>query len=107
MGSNAICTPQLSEAILGTESRYHLDWFRECADELEPILQRRNKLYSKWLATKCAENQRRFQLARGEAHRLIRDAKNQWFQEKEDEAQKARFGGKSVWKCIRDMQIWA
>ena len=72
----------LAEAVLGTESRYHPDWFRECADELEPILQCRNKLYTKWLATKRVEDQRRFRQARGEACRVMRDAKNRSFQEK-------------------------
>ena len=83
-----------AEAVLGTESRHHPDWFRECADELEPVLQRRNKMYMKWLATKRAEDQRRFRQARGEARQVIRDAKNRWFQAKAEEAQKARFGGK-------------
>ena len=27
-----------------------------------------------------------------------------WFQSKAEEAQKARFGDKIVWQCIRDMQ---
>ena len=60
-----------AEAVLCTKSRYHPDWFRECANELEPILQRRNKLYTKWLATKCADDQRRFRQARGEARRVM------------------------------------
>ena len=38
------------------------------------------------------------------ARRAIRAAKNTWFQSKAEEAERERFGGKRVWKCIRDMQ---
>ena len=38
------------------------------------------------------------------ARKAIRQAKNAWFQSKADEAQRQRFGGKVVWKCIMDMQ---
>ena len=30
--------------------------------------------------------------------------KNTWFQSKAEEAEREHFGGKRVWKCIRDMQ---
>ena len=46
----------------------------------------------------------RFKQARIIARRAIRAAKNSWFQEKAKEAEKEHFGGKKVWKCIRDMQ---
>ena len=83
-----------AEAVLGTESRYHPDWFRECADELEPILQRRNKLYSKWLATKRAEDQRRFRQARGEARRLIRDPRTDGSRKKRRRHRRHGLGGR-------------
>ena len=34
----------------------------------------------------------------------MRKAKNEWFMRKAKEAENARFGGKEVWKCIRDSQ---
>ena len=34
----------------------------------------------------------------------MRAAKNAWFTSKAEEVQRSRFGGKKVWKCIRDMQ---
>ena len=37
-------------------------------------------------------------------YRAIRAAKNSWFQEKAEETERECFGGKEVWKCIRDMQ---
>ena len=45
----------------------------------------------------------RFKVARKEAKKSIREAKNSWFRAK---AQRRRaFGRKKVWKCIRDMQF--
>ena len=76
----------------------------DSAEAVLAILQRRNKRYTKWLATKHAEDQRSFWQAKGEARRVMQDAKNRWFQEKAEEAQKAWFGRKRVWKCFRDMQ---
>ena len=93
-----------AEALLGTEDRRHPDWFCESAGRLKPVLQRRNELYTKWLATKCTNDLSQFRRARSECRWAIREAKNQWFQSKAEEAQKARFGGKIVWQCIRDMQ---
>ena len=46
----------------------------------------------------------RFRQARGDARRAVRAAKNSWFQAMADEAQKGRFGGKEVWRCIRALQ---
>ena len=46
----------------------------------------------------------KFSKARSEARRAVRDAKNRWFMDEAEEAQKVRFEGKKVWQCIRDMQ---
>ena len=89
---------------LGVQERYHPDWFKESAMDLQPVLLRRNKLYTKWLATKNSGDLRRFKKARGEAQRAIRRAKDQWFRAKAEEAERERFGGKKVWRCIRDLQ---
>ena len=40
-----------------------------------------------------------------EARKSIREAKNSWFRAKAQEAEGEHFGGKKVWKCIRDMQL--
>ena len=47
---------------------------------------------------------RRFREARSTAGRVIREAKNAWFLRKAEEIERERFGGKKVWKAIRDMQ---
>ena len=91
-------------ALLPMAKRHHPDWFRESANTLKPLLQHRNELYSRWLATKRTEDHLRFRRARGEAQRAIRKAKNDWFETKTEEAERQQFGGKKVWQCIRDMQ---
>ena len=46
-----------------------------------------------------------FREARSTARRrAIREAKNTWFLRKAEEIERERFGGKKVWKDIRDMQ---
>ena len=36
---------EAGETILGTQRRYHPDWFRESVAAIEPILKQRNYLY--------------------------------------------------------------
>ena len=42
---------EAASSVLGKEKRRHPDWFKENADSLEPILQKRNQLYLKWLGS--------------------------------------------------------
>ena len=93
-----------AESALGNAKRRHPDWFRENAYALEPIFQERNRLYTRWLGSGCSNDKRKFAQARSEARQAARAAKNAWFTTKAEEAQLSRFGGKKVWKCIRDMQ---
>ena len=95
-----------AKAALGVQKRRHPDWFRESASSLEPILQKKNLLldYLKRLRTGRSEDKQKWAWARSEARRTVRSAKNTWFTNKANEAEQSRFGGKEVWKCIRDMQ---
>ena len=93
-----------AKTALGVKKRRHPDWFRENAISLEPILQKKNQLYQKWLGSGRSSDRQRFAKARSEARRAVRAAKNAWFTSKAEEAEQSRFGGKKVWKCIRDMQ---
>ena len=95
---------EAAKSTLGVEKRRHPDWFRESANSLEPVLQKRNQLYLRWLGSGLSSDRQNFTKARSEARRAVRAAKNAWFTSKAEEAQKSRFGGKKVWKCIRDMQ---
>ena len=92
---------QTASSVLGREKHRHPDWFRENSNSLEPILQKRNQLYLKWLGSGLISDKRNFSETRSEARRAVRAAKNAWFTE---ETQQSRFGGKKVWKCIREMQ---
>ena len=89
---------------LGKECRKHPDWFREKASILKPLFEKRNKLYAKFLCTRKEDDRRAFAAFRTKVRKDIRDAKNDWFQNKVMEAQSGRFGGKIVWRCIRDIQ---
>ena len=95
---------EAAETVLGTEHRRYPDWFSENSQNLEPLFRSRNQHYSKWLGTGKEQDRQRFVKARSDARRAVREAKNSWFQEKAEEAQRGRFGSKKVWQCIRDMQ---
>ena len=78
---------------------------RLVADELRPQLQLRNSAYDRWLASGKVVDLTRFIVARNEARKSIREAKNSWFRAMAQEAEGEHFGGNKVWKCIRDMQF--
>ena len=95
---------EAAKTALGVEKRRYPDWFRESANSLEPVLQKRNQLYLRWLGSGLSSDRQNFSKARSEARHAVRAAKNAWFTSKAEEAQRSRFGEKEVWKCIRDMQ---
>lgn len=99
---SALC--ESAQSVLGTVKKKHPDWFQESSSVLKPLLQERNRLYTKWLGTKQESDRRKFAKARRDARRGVREAKNTWFLGKAAEAQKGRHGGKIVWRCIRDIQ---
>ena len=90
--------------ILGQERRQHPDWFRESSEILELLFQRRNLLFTKWLSSGCAVDHRKYLKSWQDARKAVRNAKDTWFERKEDKAQKSKFGGKKVWRYICDMQ---
>ena len=90
-----------AKTTIGYEKRKHPDWFRESMNVLEPLFQKRNQLYLRWLGSSLSSDKEMFSKARSEARRAVRDAKNKWFVNKAEEVQKVRFGGKRVWRCIK------
>ena len=95
---------EAAEEVLGHEKRQHPDWFQESSEILEPLLQRKNLLYTKRLCSgRAADHQKYLNILR-DARRAVRNAKDTWFKKKADEAQEARFGGKRIWRSIRDIQ---
>lgn len=95
---------EAADDVLGRVRNSQPDWFRESMEELKPLLQHRNDAYRRWLNSKKSVDLSRFKEARNASRRAVRNTKNRWFQEKAEEAERERFGGKKVWKCIRDMQ---
>ena len=80
-----------ADELLGYEkSRY---CFQESADDLRPQLQWRNNAYDRWLASGKEEDLTRFNVARNEARKSIREAKNSWFRAKAQEAEGEHFEG--------------
>ena len=71
-----------ADELLGYERSRQPDWFQESAHELRPQLQRRNNAYDRWLASGKEEDLTRFKVARNEARKSIREAKNSWFRAK-------------------------
>ena len=94
----------VAQAVLGKEVRHQPDWYRESTDVIEPLIKRRNQLYAKWLRSDRVTDKQAFKKARCDTRRTIRNAKEQWFLMKAQEAEKNRFSGKSIWRSIRDMQ---
>ena len=93
-----------AEEVLGRAGRLQPGWLQESIEALQPLLVARNPAYSRWLGTRRPEDLSKFRQARSTAKRAIRKAKNDWFQEKAREIERERFGGKKVWKAIRETQ---
>ena len=54
----------------------------------------RNKAYSKWLGAGKQKDLHKSKEARCNARRAVRRAMNIWFQEKAEQTERERFGGK-------------
>ena len=89
---------------ISREKRRQVDWFRESAPIIRPLLQKRNTLYNKWLSGGKVSDKEEFKEARKKAQKAIREAKNNWFLLKAKEEQGGVNGGKVVWKCIREIR---
>ena len=89
---------------LGYAKKRQPDWYRENANIIMPLLSERNKLYNQWLSTRQERDRLKFAAARNVARLSVRHSKEAWFESKAVEAEKTRFSGKIVWKCIQDIQ---
>ena len=95
---------EAAESTLGKQTRRNPDWFVESAPKLKPLFDKRNQLYLKYLSTNKEEDRINFRNVRREARRVTREAKDEWFLQRAEEAQAGRHGGKVIWRCIRDIQ---
>ena len=92
-----------AKCCLRLEKRRQPDWFRDSYNCLKPLIEDRNKLYARWVSTGNQEDKRKYCTQRRFTRKVIREAKNKWFQQKASEAQKGRHGS-LVWRFIREMQ---
>ena len=74
------------------EKRRQPDWFRDSYNCLKPLIEDRNKLYARWVSTGNQGDKRKYCTQRRFTRKVIREAKNKWFQQKASEAQKGRHG---------------
>ena len=95
---------EAAESILGKQTRRNPDWFVESAPKLKPLFDKRNQLCLKYLSTNKEEDRINLRNVRREARRVTREAKDEWFLQKAEEAQAGRHGGKVIWRCIHDIQ---
>ena len=85
-----------ADELVGKVKVLQRDWFRKTMGTLKPLQRSRNSAYIKWLASREGDDLMRFKQAWTIARRTIRAAKKSWFQEKAEEIEKKRFGGKEV-----------
>ncbi|XP_062514312.1 uncharacterized protein LOC134189931 [Corticium candelabrum] len=94
---------ETATSVLGYEQRKHPDWFRDNMEVREPLLQKGNNLYFKWLGASNALDHHMYAEACAKAWLAVQTAKNKWFVAIAEEPQKPKFDGK-MWKCITEMQ---
>ena len=94
------------ESVLGRCRRLQPDWYRDSCSTLDPLLEQRNQAYTAWVASGHQSERLYcvFHRYRRESRAAIRRAKASWFQSKALEAERSRFDGAGVWKCIRHLQ---
>ena len=99
---NTLCEGAKLE--LGYANKRQPDWYRDGKDVIMPLLAERNRLYTGWLNTGQESDKLRYAAARNAARLAVRQAKEDWYNRKAEEAEKGRYSGKIVWKCIPDIQ---
>ena len=93
-----------AENVLGWEKHHHPNWFRDSITVLEPMIQKRNMLFAKWLSSHSSKDRQRYVTQRRMVAKEVKRAKNAWFQRKADEIERSMKGGVGTWKGLRDIQ---
>jgi len=86
--------------MLGLGSRYQPDWITEAEDILEPLIDRRNKLFSVWLWSHNHRDRQKFLTQRHQLAHKVWECKNKWYREKAESIQ-AALSPSVVWKDIK------
>ena len=85
------------------------DWFVEAYLVLRPLVTKRNQLFRRWLRTQLPENRERFVNQLRHVAKMVREAKNNWYQQQAQlvECGVADIDGGSmctVWRSLRNIQ---
>ena len=89
---------EAGKAVLGTCKKQSPDWFRESEDTIIPALVRETNNTTSGSPIESKQTWKKFREARTRDRKVIREAKNVWFEAKAEKAQGSRFGRKIVWK---------
>ena len=93
-----------AEQCLSSEVKRSPDWFKESEDLIKPALEKRNTLMKVWLESGAEADRKNLAQQKGKVQRLMRQAKNQWFQQKAAEIELKLARSRSPWKSIRQLQ---
>ena len=94
---------QTCNVMLGRDGRKQPDWFAATQSSLQPLISKRNALFSRWLQSGCAVDRQRYLSQRHCKASAITFSKNQWLQEKAQSIKDALAQGRRsvVWQDIR------
>jgi len=79
------------------------DWFVESYSKLPPLIIKRNHLFQRWLRTQLLQDWEHFVSQRRHVARMVREAKNDWYQQQAQLVEKGVTDGGSihtVWQSL-------
>eukprot|EP00117_Sycon_ciliatum_P005203 scpid28797/ scgid9244/ Craniofacial development protein 2; p97 bucentaur protein len=94
----------VSSSVLGYKRRAQPDWFLESRDELEPLIQEKNKHHQILLANDTRQNRQVFRRHQRLVAKAVRDAKDRWVMKTARHAEGAKKDGRTRWRCINMLQ---
>ena len=96
-----------AENVLGWEGRRQPDWFQENIANLQELIRKRNRLFTKWLRTHHHSDRQRYVAQRSAVAREVKRGKNTWFQQKAKQIEIEILqgaSGRGVWQGLREIQ---
>ena len=98
------CVQDAVETAIPHHARPMADWFLEKEHTIRPVLEKRNDLLVKWLASGKGEDRQQYLKQKSAVQRMIRQIKNQWYQKKASEIEHSTRGSRrssgGAWKSI-------
>ena len=94
-------------SVLGWEDSRQPDWFVEAYSVLRPLVTKRNQLFRRWLRTQLPEDRERFVNQRRHVAKMVREAKNNGYQQQAQLVECGVADGgsmRAVWRSLRNIQ---